>query len=315
MKNTLTYTEAAELLGVHRQSVANYVDRGLLVRSTTNRKAVTRESVENLMNQRHDFVEIAQEVDVMKDELLREKDLLATAREDVKSKIEYNKAKGIAHQNIGYICDALLVYLDSFGDKLSTREKKVVRSILAYSDMGVVGDEIGLTANRVREIYQKSLRRLANSQRVEDLKQEYMKMKQDVEVKDEIIKSLKMQIGTLKNQLHIEEIMSGAEEGYVSVDKRWLAKLGEVSMSVRSYNVLRAVGLEYAYELAFLSRNDMIRYRNFGRKSLNEVEMLKDELGMPEHALKDINEFNKHGGKERVAAPYALLEGRRRQLR
>lgn len=313
MKNTLTYTEAAELLGVHRQSVANYVDRGLLVRSTTNRKAVTRESVESLMNQRHDFVQIAQEVDAMKEELLREKEMLAAAREDVKGKIEYNKAKGIAHQNIGYICDALLVYLDSFGDKLSPREKKVVQSVLAYSDMSAIGDEMGLTACRVREIFQKNLRRLAASQRAADLKQEYMRMKEEMEVKDETIKSLKMQIGTLKNQLHIEEIMSGAEEGYVSVDARWLAKIGEVSMSVRSYNVLRAVGLEYVYELAFLSRNDMIRYRNFGRKSLNEVELLKDKLGMPDYVL-EISDFGKHGGKERVAVPFALLEGRRRQL-
>ena len=205
MKNTLTYTEAAELLGVHRQSVANYVDRGLLVRSTTNRKAVTRESVESLMNQRHDFVQIAQEVDAMKEELLREKEMLAAAREDVKGKIEYNKAKGIAHQNIGYICDALLVYLDSFGDKLSPREKKVVQSVLAYSDMSAIGDEMGLTACRVREIFQKNLRRLAYGQRVADLKQEHMRMKEEMEAKDEIIKSLKMQIGTLKNQLHIED--------------------------------------------------------------------------------------------------------------
>jgi DNA-binding Xre family transcriptional regulator len=114
MTTTINYTEAAVMLGVHRESIANYVRRGLLTTSSTNSKAVTLQSVQNLINKHHEVLDITKEVEQMKENLQKEKDHLSVLRQEVKDKIEYNKVKGITFQNIGYICDALLVYLDSF---------------------------------------------------------------------------------------------------------------------------------------------------------------------------------------------------------
>lgn len=315
MKHTLTYTEAADILGVHRQSVANYVDRGILSRSTANKKAVTRESVENLMKQHHDFVLIAREVKELQERLQEEKAELAEARSNVKSKIEFHKAKGITHQNIGYICDALLVYLDAFGEKLTSREKHIIKAVFAHTDLTVLGEDLGLTVNRVREIFQKVLRRLAYSTRFAEIKQEHAAMKELICVKDEQIAALRARVEELKHQLHVEEIMAGNDESYVSVPKEWMKKINEIGLSVRAYNCLRAGGLEFAYELAFLSLKDMMRWRNLGRKSLNEIDLVKGKLGMAYDTITDVTKFAEYRkNAERVAVPFVILENKRRNI-
>lgn len=313
MKNDLNYTEAAEILGVHRESVSNYVKRGLLKISPCNAKAVTMESVQNLLSQHRDIMDITSEVESMRAELSEEKKLLAEARLDVKDKIEYNRVKGITFQNIGYICDALLVYLDSFGDQLSRTEKKVVRAVLAHTDMSAVAEDIGLTHNRVREIYHKALRRLAHSERAKEAKEENKVLREQVELKNELIDSLKSSVAQLKHTLHIEELMSGKEESYLSVPAPWLQPISEAKLSVRATNCLNAADVEYVYELAFLSRYDLMKWRNFGRKSLNEVDVFKDLMGMSEERMTDVMQINDVPCADRKAVPFMVIEGKRRK--
>ena len=60
--------------------------------------------------------------------------------------------------------------------------------------------------------------------------------------------------------------------------------IDEMELSVRSYNCLQAAGIKYIHELVSKEENQMLKYKNFGRKSLNEIkEVLKImnlELGM-----------------------------------
>ena len=47
--------------------------------------------------------------------------------------------------------------------------------------------------------------------------------------------------------------------------------IDELELSVRSYNCLKRAGLNTVAELAAKSEEDMIKVRNLGRKSLEEV--------------------------------------------
>lgn len=313
MTTTINYTEAAIMLGVHRESIANYVRRGLLTTSSTNSKAVTLQSVQNLINKHHEVLDITQEVQQMKEDLQKEKDHLSVLRQEVKDKIAYNKVKGITFQNLGYICDTLLVYLDSFGEKLSDREKKVVKALLAHTDISVLSDNIGLTDDRIRQIFHKALRRLANGQRAADCRAMNLALEEKIKNQDEMINDLRVTIEYYKEKLHIEKVMNGQEDEYVSVPKSWVSNIREVSLSVRSYNCLRSAGVEHVYELAFLSKYDFMRWRNFGRKSLNEIDLFKDQLGMPETRICDVTDINKIPNLDRIAIPLAVLENARRK--
>ena len=54
----------------------------------------------------------------------------------------------------------------------------------------------------------------------------------------------------------------------------------ELDLSVRSYNCLKRAGINTVEELTLKSEEDMIKVRNLGRKSLEEVEQKLHELGL-----------------------------------
>jgi DNA-directed RNA polymerase subunit alpha len=54
----------------------------------------------------------------------------------------------------------------------------------------------------------------------------------------------------------------------------------ELDLSVRSYNCLKRAGLNTVQELAQKTEDDMMKVRNLGRKSLEEVKVKLEELGL-----------------------------------
>ncbi|MGI6313900.1 MAG: DNA-directed RNA polymerase subunit alpha [Candidatus Cryptobacteroides sp.] len=56
-----------------------------------------------------------------------------------------------------------------------------------------------------------------------------------------------------------------------------LTKLSEVGLSVRAYNCLKAAGIDTFADLVSYSRSELMKFRNFGRKSLNEVDLLVEQ--------------------------------------
>lgn len=54
----------------------------------------------------------------------------------------------------------------------------------------------------------------------------------------------------------------------------------ELDLSVRSYNCLKRAGINTVQELSTKSEDDMMKVRNLGRKSLDEIRLKMDELGL-----------------------------------
>ena len=56
--------------------------------------------------------------------------------------------------------------------------------------------------------------------------------------------------------------------------------IDEMDLSVRSHNCLQAAGIKYIYELVSKEESEMLKYKNFGRKSLTELVEKLDEMGI-----------------------------------
>jgi len=74
------------------------------------------------------------------------------------------------------------------------------------------------------------------------------------------------------------EIMVEKEEE--SKDKILEMTIEELDLSVRSYNCLKRAGINTVEELTRKTEEDMIKVRNLGRKSLEEVEQKMHSLGL-----------------------------------
>ncbi|ASF37762.1 MULTISPECIES: DNA-directed RNA polymerase subunit alpha [Halobacillus] len=82
----------------------------------------------------------------------------------------------------------------------------------------------------------------------------------------------------LTDEAQKAEIMVEKEED--QKEKVLEMTIEELDLSVRSYNCLKRAGINTVQELANKSEEDMMKVRNLGRKSLEEVKYKLDELGL-----------------------------------
>ena len=57
-----------------------------------------------------------------------------------------------------------------------------------------------------------------------------------------------------------------------------LTKLSEVGLSVRAFNCLKAADIDTFADLVSYSRSELMKFRNFGRKSLGEIDLLVEKM-------------------------------------
>ncbi len=57
-----------------------------------------------------------------------------------------------------------------------------------------------------------------------------------------------------------------------------LTKLSDMGLSVRAYNCLKAADIDTFADLVSYSRNELMKFRNFGRKSLSEIDALVEKM-------------------------------------
>jgi len=68
------------------------------------------------------------------------------------------------------------------------------------------------------------------------------------------------------------------DESIVRVRTLLNMRVDELELSVRSSNCLRAANIQSLKELVTKSESEMLKYRNFGRKSLNEINAILEEM-------------------------------------
>jgi DNA-directed RNA polymerase subunit alpha len=105
-----------------------------------------------------------------------------------------------------------------------------------------------------------------------------------VTAKDAIAEAAKILTDHLNMFIEFDEAYIEEEE---KVDeeaerrKTYLSKpVAELELSVRSANCLEAANIITIRELVTKTEQEMLRYRNFGRKSLNEIKEILSEMGL-----------------------------------
>ena len=57
-----------------------------------------------------------------------------------------------------------------------------------------------------------------------------------------------------------------------------LTKLSDMGLSVRAFNCLKAADIDTFADLVSYSRSELMKFRNFGRKSLSEIDLLVEKM-------------------------------------
>jgi len=103
--------------------------------------------------------------------------------------------------------------------------------------------------------------------------------------------ALKQASSILKHHLDVfdnvsqENVEFDSEQSEVSEEQNKLRKLlnmsvNEIELSVRAANCLNNANITTVGELAMKTEQEMLKYRNFGKKSLNEIKAKLEQLGL-----------------------------------
>lgn len=92
----------------------------------------------------------------------------------------------------------------------------------------------------------------------------------------------------LKDQLSVflnfeeepEPVAMAKEEGGSAFNPNLYRSVEELELSVRSANCLQNAAIKYIYELVQKTEAEMLKTKNFGRKSLNEIKDILSEMGL-----------------------------------
>ena len=123
----------------------------------------------------------------------------------------------------------------------------------------------------------------------------------DGRVKPEEALTFATQIGVLHFQvfdqlkMHVLAFDKGESEGNTDRDalmQKLALRINEIELSVRSTNCLSGASIDTIAELVIMPESEMLKFRNFGKKSLNEIKAKLEEMGL--HLGMDLNKLGIH---------------------
>src|SRR5208337_3340956 len=87
-------------------------------------------------------------------------------------------------------------------------------------------------------------------------------------------------VGYDKNAVEFEEAVDKQDEEKTKMKKLLNMSVNEIELSVRAANCLNNANITSVGQLAMKTEQEMLKYRNFGKKSLNEIKDKLSTLGL-----------------------------------
>jgi len=108
-------------------------------------------------------------------------------------------------------------------------------------------------------------------------------------------------VGYDKNAVEFEEVVDKQDEEKTKLKKLLGMSVNEIELSVRAANCLNNANITTVGQLAMKTEAEMLKYRNFGKKSLNEIKEKLNTLGLTLGMTFDAETMD--APKEEAAAP------------
>lgn len=169
---------------------------------------------------------------------------------------------------------------------LTMREQTVIKMRFGFDDynkmtLEEVGKEFKVTRDRIRQIEAKALRKLRHPNKSRILKYGLIAFNLEEEKeKIKIIESRKLSEKALEEYNNIKKMLETSEDPINKViDVSSAITIEELEFCVRTYNCLhRFAKLETLCDVLMMNNTELMKIRNFGQKSLDEVNKKLNEF-------------------------------------
>lgn len=260
----MTRTEAAARLGVDPQTITNWVERGLLggyCDKKSRRFYVNGKDVEKYAEQ-YKLMSVSEETLKEKIKAFQDKEREMDARLGLllRDELFIQKAND---NNLRECLVNLYVMLSNRGE----RSTSVITDFLEGEGVTYIADKYSLSRERIRQIILKGLRAF-----VGDVENLLFTLKENINLKEEV--------QSLKRKLAIALGASDHTEKHIVLPTVFSTRLVDLNISVRSLNAMKTHDIETVGDLVQYSMSELLKTRNFGKKSLSELDDLVQSLGL-----------------------------------
>lgn len=290
--------DAAKMLGVTKDTIYNYIKNGVLDGEKRGGKFfVKKASVEQFARLDTDTLKQQQiAVDAMVERLEYDKAYYSECLQRkahqkalIRSKLAEQDymMKLIRRRNLfaTFLNTLLKVYDEETDDKRTV--EICSRVIMDCQSLDDVADDYGLSRERIRCILENGVRRMSNVTKYTQLRQRNIYLEEENKRMQRLIAELKQQIAKgfeeskvtgvatlfgLKQQV-INDMLPNSILGLRMIDL-------DVCISVRTFNGVRAIGVDTLYDLVQKRDDDILSTRNVGRKTLAECRNVLDHFGL-----------------------------------
>ena len=267
-------TEAAERIGVSRQTLKNWCDNGTI---PSHKMGKTEDSSRSVWV---DCDTIDALADTMRD-VERARDILKKEVEQYNSKVYlFNEVSdNIRHDVllIGKVSSAVRrkeFYLSiprmlASICTITEREADIMYQVIDGRELSLIAVDYGLTTTRVLQIFLKGCKKAAGLKDIKSQLDELKRLRVEVAELKTVIKNLSKDED--KNNL------AQIDDGFRSKVRRRISACG---LSTRTVGCLVGAGIYTVGDLCKCSKLDLLSIRNFGRKSMTELDDFLEKMGL-----------------------------------
>jgi hypothetical protein len=294
-KKLLNRREAAEFAGVSKQTITNWVASGFLRASSYNgHLLIDSSTLEQLYDSITQVENMRKAIDEKEKVLRKKKERLDKELEGMMTRIFPNVFQRTT----------VTQYLISLVERLANdsllcdRERVILTKALDGDSPTAISEEFGLTRERIRQIVFKAIRKIASKDSFERYRDEALSLRDEVTKMKAVIAMQNEKIAEYENELEIKRDYECGEMTKEELDLARLLDLRAVDcrLSVRCLNCLHYADgrngsgrfpnyhpewrTERLWEIAKIGRTDLLKCRNFGRRTIMELDVLFDSYGI-----------------------------------
>lgn len=283
MSRMISRQEAALMLDMTPQSVSNWIDKGLLKGHYVEGKQVMvdRHSIEVYFDKLSDLAFMEKRIDAMKAELTQLEASLQVKIKDMR-KSDALFDEGNSPRVITATLQAL--YNVAGEELLSWREREVLKDLFEGKSLYDVSREHYMSYSGMANLCVRSIAKIRELKKYPSLYKEYKELKAENQTLRLYVETLDRILATFQNKVDSEIPVTepndeDAEE--LSRLKELLStRIRDLDINMRTFNCLRAADAETLADVVRMSKIDLLRHRNFGKKCLTQLEDYIESLGL-----------------------------------
>lgn len=252
--------EAAEILRCDQQTIRNWVEWGIIQGHMIGRRLmVDADTIDAVLDSAQDAALAKRRIESLRQELLDTERELENQVREARNALRLWKHSNCKSINRFAVYDILL----SYKPLLTEMENDIILALMETGEIPALAETYHLTPQRIVQIIAQAIKKIHCARRYDSLIEE--------------VATLKRLTRELKEKLELcGEKPDEIEDKYAVMKK----ELKDTDLSLRALNCLKINGIMNVADLVSVRKEDLLKYRNFGKKSMMELEKFVDSLGL-----------------------------------